>query len=178
MLSLSREATICMPSWRTHKDTAHAKAAEWIRRMISVYTHPSSYRFMSLRHGRTRFRAQQRAFQKFFCPCFIAPFWFNETYLKGLLNQNSSLLRCSVQTVAQMSWYIDHFAEWMLCLSLYNLLACNLQSVTQQENKWLFTLEQIAEAFSSVPCLHFLLVSVETLKPFRLLIISAKEMTS
>lgn len=94
MLSLSREAKNCMPSWRTHKDTAHAKAAEWIRR-ISVYTHPSSYRFMSLRHARARLRAQQRAFQKFFCPCFTAPFWFNETYSKCLLNQNSSLLWCS-----------------------------------------------------------------------------------
>lgn len=30
MLSLSREISICLLSWRTHKDTAHAKAAKWM----------------------------------------------------------------------------------------------------------------------------------------------------
>lgn len=45
-----------------------------------------------------------------------------------------------------------------------------------KESKRSLTLEQIAEVFSSIPCLQFLLVSVETLTQFKLLAVSATEM--
>lgn len=178
MLSLSRETTISMSSWRTQKDTAHAKAAKWVRRMIRVYTHPSSQRFMSLSHARTRLRAQQRAFQKFFCSCFTGPFWLNETYSKFVKSKLISSLVFSSDHCTDVMMYKPFC--WMNAVP-FTVQFVGLKSavccVTQQENKWSFALEQIAEVFSTIPRLYFLLVSVETLKPFKLLVISAKERT-
>lgn len=128
---------------------------------------------MGLSHARTRLRAQQRPFQKFFCPCFTGPFWFNETHSKCLLNQNASLLWFSVQTIAQLSRSTDHFAESVLCLSLYLRSAeCYNKRVINDRLHC-----NTAEVLSSEPCLCFSLMSVETLQQFKLLVVSATEMT-
>lgn len=173
MLFLSRGTTICMSSWRTHKDTTHAKAAKWIRRMIRVYTHPSSQRFISLSHAKTRLRDLSKNSYVHVSPDQFGSVKHSQTVceIKMLIFFSAKfrpLHTCQdVLTILLTLWCAFHCVIWWLavCSVLHN-------GRVNDHLLWNKSLECL-----SLPHLHLLLVSVEQIKQFKLWVISSIEMT-
>lgn len=158
---LSREATICMSSWRTHKDTAHAKAAKWIRRMIRVYTHPL-HRDLWAKSCQNKAQSTTETFPKILLPTFHWTIFVQWNTLKVCVKSKrvSALVFSSDHcTVVMMYRPFCWMSAVPFTVGYDGLWSAECYT---KESKRSLTLEQIAEVFSSIPCLQFLLVSVET----------------